>query len=453
MKHGFTAVLVIVLSCLLLPSALRAHEENTGRYLTGDLVPGVVIDTRHNLMWELKTPENKDDLYTWQQAREYAWDLDLAGFHDWRMPTAMELATLVDVGIEPDIENETGCIAEIFPLNGPYHFWTASEFPPIPSVVQYTSFYNGSQFKWDKLGLLRVRCVRGAGWTANYPGTLLDGQAERFVIHEEVPDEVTVYDNVTGLEWEQKADHGESPPGAEIDELIYSLIDAAIQLPAWGEAILLDEFLVTGFFDDQQAGFLPNGLALMGDIPHLLLSFLPQLIDELADLQLEGQSLLGGRSFFMAYTYPEAEDFVEQELNAMEFAGRKDWRLPTVTELNTIVDYNRVPCIFEEFTPTFAWMFWTSTPTHDQERHYAVCAAGSVICAYGPNGSPLHVRAVRGDMNEPVPMLPYLQGVEPPTSRAAQEGAASPENTPVTTAAADDDGGCFLTTITERPAS
>jgi hypothetical protein len=54
---------------------------------------GTVTDLNTGLMWE-KTPPAEH--YTWDEAAEYASELELAGHDDWRMPTMKELYSLVD---------------------------------------------------------------------------------------------------------------------------------------------------------------------------------------------------------------------------------------------------------------------------------------------------------------------------------------------------------------------
>jgi hypothetical protein len=61
--------------------------------------------------------------------------------------------------------------------------------------------------------------------------------------------------------------------------------------------------------------------------------------------------------------FTEAESAVT-ELNAQNFAGHSDWRLPTVHELFALVDVTRTgPAIDVEAFPTCArdW-YWTGTP-------------------------------------------------------------------------------------------
>jgi hypothetical protein len=89
-----------------------------------------------------------------------------------------------------------------------------------------------------------------------------------------------------------------------------------------------------------------------------------------------------------------------QACKDLKFAGKKDWRLPTVEELRELVDYTRgkgdEPAIDTKFFPdTKTSWYWTATP----------CAwdAGSAWCVYFGHGnvdwygkdSVIYVRPVR----------------------------------------------------------
>jgi hypothetical protein len=55
---------------------------------------GTVTDLNTHLMWQ-KTPDF-DNLVTWYEAVDYADNLKLAGFNDWRLPTIKELYSITD---------------------------------------------------------------------------------------------------------------------------------------------------------------------------------------------------------------------------------------------------------------------------------------------------------------------------------------------------------------------
>jgi len=56
---------------------------------------GTVTDNRTGLMWAKDA--RKGGWMTWGKARAYCEALNLAGFSDWRLPTRMELESLVDL--------------------------------------------------------------------------------------------------------------------------------------------------------------------------------------------------------------------------------------------------------------------------------------------------------------------------------------------------------------------
>ncbi len=363
------AVLFLVAFLALVAPPLSAHELYTGDHLERLAFDGqeVVMDSKYNLMWEGKTAENRDALRTWEEACDYCENLTWGGYDDWRLPTAMEYTTLVDLGINAGQGEQAPCIDKTaFPHNGLYHYWTSSEYPPIPSVVQYTSFATGNQFKWTRSGLMRTRCVRGGGWTALYPGN-----GEDFDLTENLPNQKTVIDNVTGLEWEQKAWYGEDDEGLQpVLDLVARLTMLLPDIPGWAEGLLIMEFLPAGFLQDQADVLGRNANDLISSIPHLLVSFTTQLIEELSRMPLEGRPLIGRRSFLMVFSHEEALAYIDW-LNEIEFAGHDDWRLPTVNEIVTTTHWERVPCIKEVYSPTFTWLYRTSTADPlDMRRHF-----------------------------------------------------------------------------------
>jgi hypothetical protein len=366
------AILLAIVFLLSFPAQSFAHETDTAEHLKKIERQGVtvVVDEKYNLMWEVKStdpasPQYKDRLFTWQQALDYADYLNsiaYAGETDWRVPLAMEMSTLVDVGVgSPCIDTA------MFPENGNKFYWTSSEYPPLPSVVQYTCFVSGNQFKWFKNGFMRVRCVSGGGWTALYPGNQSD-----FTVVNNGHDQTTVIDGLTGLEWEQKSWSGaEEATEGDANRELQNLSAIIATFPYSGTWSLYHEITASGFsYDQNQPSFnlFWSTLGLLGDLGTLMQYFGQANLKQAAGMLANGAGL-GKRSFLTTFTYKNAIAYV-QWLNDIDFAGHTDWRLPTVEENITIADWNRVPCIKEVFTPSNTWLFWTQTECPFEGRHY-----------------------------------------------------------------------------------
>ncbi len=72
-----------------------------------------VTDQATELMW-MKIDSNKT--MTWQQALEYAKNLNYAGYNDWRLPNVKELQSIVDYSGAPDAKDKADRRAAIDPI-------------------------------------------------------------------------------------------------------------------------------------------------------------------------------------------------------------------------------------------------------------------------------------------------------------------------------------------------
>jgi len=154
---------------------------------------GAVVDRVTGLMWQR---DLGDKLATFAGAKEQCDALSLAGQDDWRLPTRIELVSILDVTrIEPAID------LSAFPQTPSDWFWTASVAADDPRAAWYVYFYFGYPKTDSVANSFSVRCVRTNDARAVLP------------VHYEVMSD-TVHDLGTGLIWERAL----SARGFDFDE-------------------------------------------------------------------------------------------------------------------------------------------------------------------------------------------------------------------------------------------
>lgn len=115
---------------------------------------GSVIDHAGGLEWQR---EPFPDEMTWEEADKACRALQLGGHADWRLPTRIELLTLVD-----DTRYEPAIGTEHFPDTPSIWFWTATPAARNPSGFAWlVSFLSGDSSSVHRDLSLRVRAVRG----------------------------------------------------------------------------------------------------------------------------------------------------------------------------------------------------------------------------------------------------------------------------------------------------
>jgi hypothetical protein len=167
-------------------------------------------DPKSGLTWQRMTPKS---MQTWRDANDYCEELALGAFDDWRLPSRLELLTLVEyaTGTEPPVSTTKPASAfgepmidrSTFPDTPPAMFWTASNLVEDDSIL--TSAWPGDEVAWTvdfRTGLVarqhvdlllpRTRCVR----FQPPPGSNTAGG--RFVVNG-----ASVTEKATGLVWER----------------------------------------------------------------------------------------------------------------------------------------------------------------------------------------------------------------------------------------------------------
>jgi hypothetical protein len=133
-----------------MPNAPAAGAANPASYDTS--TPGVVVDKVTGLMWQLAVDTGS---YDWIAAKAYCAGLVLAGHNDWRLPTEIELFSLVDsTATSPAID------AAAFPGTPSAFFWSSSPLAGDPASAWGVYFSYGGTGSGVASVANRVRCVR-----------------------------------------------------------------------------------------------------------------------------------------------------------------------------------------------------------------------------------------------------------------------------------------------------
>jgi hypothetical protein len=177
-------------ACWPMPNPAAAGLPNPARYQVPPGDPTIVIDEVTTLMWQ-RTPFNESTL--WQTAKERCAGLPLGGASDWRLPTRIELLSLVDF-------TQAGAAIEggFFPETRGA-FWTSSPATggdPTARAWQISFADGGATTTASQTTAGAIRCVRAM----RPPGQ----PAARYNITGLAPDEI-VTDLGTGLQWQRAA--------------------------------------------------------------------------------------------------------------------------------------------------------------------------------------------------------------------------------------------------------
>jgi formylglycine-generating enzyme required for sulfatase activity len=103
-------------------------------------------------MWQQAVPATQ---YAWADAVAYCPTLTLAGHSDWRLPSIIELSSIVDYGQQSPSINPT-----YFPSTPADYFWSSSSLGGSSSSAWGVDFYYGSTGYHGVSDTGLVRCVR-----------------------------------------------------------------------------------------------------------------------------------------------------------------------------------------------------------------------------------------------------------------------------------------------------
>jgi hypothetical protein len=137
-----------------MPNSQSDVSEGAG-YLAGFTDNGneTITDNNTKLIWQKAVTTDK---YTWAGADDHCRSLSLGGKSDWRLPTVIELTSIVDYGQgDPSING-------IYFPNTPFDdfFWTSTKWADSPSSAWYIYFNYGYTNYLEGSYEIYVRCVR-----------------------------------------------------------------------------------------------------------------------------------------------------------------------------------------------------------------------------------------------------------------------------------------------------
>ncbi len=117
---------------------------------------GTVTDNVTKLMWQQTLPGMQ---YAWADAVTYCSTLALAGHSDWRLPSFIELTSILNYGVAlpaPNID------ATAFPGTPAAPFWCSTPVAGSPTVAWTVNFNGGGSFTFApaKTVAYDIRCVR-----------------------------------------------------------------------------------------------------------------------------------------------------------------------------------------------------------------------------------------------------------------------------------------------------
>ena len=113
------------------------------------------LDPKTGIEWQY---ESVDEM-SWNEALEYAQSLSLNGKDDWRLPTALELETLLD---RSSLYNTLRpLMREEVPFRDTLSYWSSTTFAEHTKNAWIFMFDGAYVLSYYKTSHYHVRCVRG----------------------------------------------------------------------------------------------------------------------------------------------------------------------------------------------------------------------------------------------------------------------------------------------------
>jgi|GEM_PF-6809317 len=114
-------------------------------------VEGIVTDTGSELSWQQRAPQHQ---LSWAEAKRYCAKLKLANINTWRLPSRLELLSLLNY------DNPYHAYDSIYFAAEPaVAYWSATVYDNMPSHVWIAQFDEGDMYCLMRVAQAHVRCV------------------------------------------------------------------------------------------------------------------------------------------------------------------------------------------------------------------------------------------------------------------------------------------------------
>ena len=354
---------------------------------------GTVTDSSTNLIWQKDTARDGQDEYrltTWDEALSYCESLDLDDKQDWRLPTIKELETIVDLLLWDPATDEV-----FSEMTASDYYWSSTSKDNDRDSSWLIDFENGDVSTKSKSSYSGyVRAIRGGiivpdpenHFRDNGNGTVTDTRTG-LVWQKETSSNL--------LTWEDAMSYCESLTLVNLEDWrlptikeLESIVDLYVCLPAvdpvfqdtqnfgyWTSTTKdndRDSAWVIDFEDGDnitkaKSSFLGYARAVRGSTitPKPPSPFQDNGDETITDTRTGLVWQKGTPTNVM--TWAETLAYCE----GLKLGERLSWRLPTIKELESIVDLSVcVPAIDPLFQETKNSQYWSST-TDDDSRSYA----------------------------------------------------------------------------------
>jgi len=134
----------------------KNFKNNTANRLKrGKIQTPTWIDPKTTLEWQYESAGEM----SWNEALEYAQSLSLNDKDDWRLPTALELETLLDRSALYDTLRPV--MREEVPFRDTLSYWSSTTFAEHTKNAWIVMFDGAYVLSYYKTNHYHVRCVRG----------------------------------------------------------------------------------------------------------------------------------------------------------------------------------------------------------------------------------------------------------------------------------------------------